>query len=174
MPPDNSVGEYGFDFTRFGPRVPTVLVSPLIEAGTVFRVAANATPLDHTSILKTIETRWNLPNLTARDAAAVDVDGVLTLSAARTDDPLEAVVVPVAAEPNPNADKVSHLQEVQAELVSRLPVPDGKGGVQHTMPRLKTNREYRDYIRTRTAAWQASRKASATATHPRHKRGPHS
>jgi phospholipase C len=32
--PDDSAGEYGFDFTRFGPRVPTVLVSPLIAAGT--------------------------------------------------------------------------------------------------------------------------------------------
>ena len=31
-------GEFGFDFTRFGVRVPTVLVSPWIEAGTVFRV----------------------------------------------------------------------------------------------------------------------------------------
>ncbi len=38
-PPDNSVCEYGFDFTRFGPRVTTVLVSPLIAAGTVFRVS---------------------------------------------------------------------------------------------------------------------------------------
>ncbi len=53
VPPDNSVGEYGFDFKRFGPRVPTVLVSPLIAAGTVFRVPAGAMPLDHTSILKT-------------------------------------------------------------------------------------------------------------------------
>jgi phospholipase C len=45
-------------------------------------------PLDHTSILKTIETRWNLPALTARDAAANDVGDVLTLTQPRTDDPL--------------------------------------------------------------------------------------
>jgi len=166
VPPDNSVGEDGFDFKRFGPRVPAVLVSPLIEAGTVFRAPANAASLDHTSILKTIETRWNLPNLTARDAAAIDVGGVLTLTTPRIDDPLAGVVVPVAAEPNPNANFVSHLQEVQAELVSRLPVPDDKGGFHHTMPRLKTNLEYREYIRARTAAWQASRKASSTTTHP--------
>lgn len=44
-PPDDTIGEYGFDFTRFGPRVPTVLVSPLIEAGTVFRVPTWAHPL---------------------------------------------------------------------------------------------------------------------------------
>jgi phospholipase C len=167
IPPDDSAGEYGFDFTRFGPRVPTVLVSPLIAAGTVFRVAANAMPLDHTSILKTVEKRWNLPNLTARDAAAVDVGAVLTLKTARTDDPLAGAVVPVAAAQNPNANKPSHLQQVQAELVSRLPVPDGKGGMHHTMPVLKTNNDYRNYIRERTEAWKAARKTSANPTHTR-------
>jgi phospholipase C len=161
VPPDNSAGEYGFDFTRFGPRVPTVLVSPLVAAGTVFRVAANAMPLDHTSILKTVETRWNLPNLTARDKAASDIGAVLTLAATRRDDPLAGVVVPVAATQNPDSDRPSHLQEVHAELVSRLPVPDGKGGVHHTMPVLKTNSDYKNYIRVRTAAWKASRKPAA-------------
>ena len=34
-PPDTSTGEFGFGFDRFGPRVPTVLVSPLIAPGTV-------------------------------------------------------------------------------------------------------------------------------------------
>ena len=62
-PPDDSAGEYNFHFKRFGPRVPTLLISPLISPGTVFRVPAGAMPLDHTSILKTIETRWNLPAL---------------------------------------------------------------------------------------------------------------
>jgi phospholipase C len=157
VPPDNSAGEYGFDFTRFGPRVPTVLVSPLIQAGTVFRVDAGAMPLDHTSILKTIETRWNLPALTARDAAAGDVGNVLTLTQPRTDDPLQGVTVPVATEVNPNQDIPSHLQEVHAELVAQLPVPDGQGGTHHDMPRLKTNADYKAYIRARTEAWRASR-----------------
>jgi phospholipase C len=166
VPPDDSAGEFGFDFKRFGPRVPTVLVSPLIAAGTVFRVAANAMPLDHTSILKTVETRWNLPSLTARDAAAVDVGAVLTLTTPRSDDPVAGVTVPVAAAKNPNANKPSHLQQVHAELVSRLPVPDSKGGLHHTMPTLKTNSDYRNYIRTRTAAWKAARRSSAAAAPP--------
>ncbi|MFC7756042.1 alkaline phosphatase family protein [Tsukamurella soli] len=34
-PPDDSSGEFGFDFARSGPRVPTVPASPLIQAGTV-------------------------------------------------------------------------------------------------------------------------------------------
>jgi phospholipase C len=165
VPPDNSAGEYGFDFTRFGPRVPTVLVSPLIAAGTVFRVADGAMPLDHTSILKTIEVRWNLPALTARDTAAVDVGDVLTLTQPRTDDPLEGVTVPVSTAQNPDIDRPSHLQQVQAELVAQLPVPDGYGGTHHTMPLLRTNSDYKSYIRERTQAWLDSRKPRASSTH---------
>jgi phospholipase C len=164
-PPDSSAGEFGFDFKRFGPRVPAVLVSPLIVKGTVFRVSANATPLDHTSILKTVENRWKLPALTARDAAASDIGAVLTLSAARTDDPLQGVVVPVAAGQAPGADEPSHLQQVHAELVSQLPVPDGRGGTHHTMPPLKTGDDYTAYIRARTDAWKASRSGKTSSAH---------
>jgi phospholipase C len=156
-PPDNSAGEYGFDFKRFGPRVPTVLVSPLIPAGTVFRVPAGGIPFDHTSILKTIETRWNLPALTARDAAAIGVGDVLTLTQPRTDDPLQGVTVPVATEQNPDEDRPSHLQEIHAELVAQLPVPDEQGGIHYAMPELRTNSDYEAYIRARTEAWRASR-----------------
>ena len=81
-PPDNTAGEFGFGFNRFGVRVPTLLISPLIAPGTVYRVPAGSTPLDHTSILKTVEQRWNLPPLTARDAAAPGFGDVLTLDAA--------------------------------------------------------------------------------------------
>jgi phospholipase C len=164
-PPDNSVGEDGFDFKRFGVRVPTVLVSPLITPGTVFRVPTGATPLDHTSILKTVETRWNLPSLTARDAAALDVGAALILSVPRTDDPLAGVVVPVSTTPVPNAEVPSHLQQVHAELVSQLPVPDAQGRYHHTMPVLTTSADYRNYIRTRTAVWKASKSFNASAAH---------
>ena len=163
VPPDNSVGEDGFDFKRFGPRVPTVLVSPLIAQGTVFRVAAGAMPLDHTSILNTVETRWQLPHLTARDAAAQNIGAVLTLAVARTDDPIAGVVVPKAGEPNPFADRPSHLQQVHAELVSELLVPDEQGGAHHTMPALNTNSDFRAYIHARTEAWKASRRGNAPA-----------
>ncbi|HUE24807.1 MAG TPA: alkaline phosphatase family protein [Bryobacteraceae bacterium] len=163
-PPDQDAGEYGFDFTRFGPRVPAVLVSPLIAAGTVFQVPAGAAPLDHTSILKTVEIRWSLAALTARDAAASGLGAVLTLSAPRTDDPLEGVVVPVAGGENPDEDRPSHLQQVHAELVSQLPVPDEQGGTHHTLPALKTSDDYADYIRARTNAWKESRRKKASGT----------
>ena len=101
VPPDNTPGEYGFDFKRFAVCVPTVIVSPLVAPGTIFRVPAGTTPLDHTSILKTVEKRWELHALTARDAAAPDVGDVLTLNTARTDDPLQGVKVPQASGKDP-------------------------------------------------------------------------
>jgi phospholipase C len=127
-PPDHDTGEFGFDFTRFGVRVPTVLVSPLIAPGTVYRVPAGSTPLDHTSVLKTVEQRWGLPALTARDAAAPGFGDVLTLTAPRTDDVLAGVTVPTSSGPGPSAGMPSHLQEVQAELVSRQ-FPAGKSSI---------------------------------------------
>jgi len=164
VPPDNDAGEYGFDFKRFGLRVPTVLVSPLIAAGTVFRVPANSMPLDHTSILKTVEQRWGLPALTARDAAAPGLGAVLTLKTARTDDPLQGVTVPQAKGSNHSEHQPSHLQQVLAELVAKLPVPDAAGGTHHQMPTLRTNSEYRTYIEERVAAWKASRKKKEVRT----------
>jgi phospholipase C len=158
-PPDHSVGEFGFDFTRFGVRVPAVLVSPLIPAGTVFRAPAGGPPLDHTSILKTVERRWGLPALTARDAAAPDFGGALSLSAPRTDDPLQGVAVPSFSGANPATDHPSHLLQVHAELVAELPVPDSAGGMHHEMPQLNTESDYRRYIQERTEAWKASRRA---------------
>jgi phospholipase C len=53
----------GFD--QLGPRVPVVVISPFSKAHYVSHVVH-----DHTSITKFIETRFNLPSLTARDAAA--------------------------------------------------------------------------------------------------------
>ncbi|QNK02110.1 alkaline phosphatase family protein [Dyella telluris] len=157
VPPDATAGEYGFDFKRFGPRVPTLLISPLIAAGTVFRVPAGSMALDHTSILRTVETRWGVAALTARDAAAPDVGDALTLATPRTDDPLAGVMPPTSKGKNPAAGEPSHLQQVYAELVSRLPVPDAQGNTGHVMPVLKTEAEVDRYIDERLAAWKASR-----------------
>ncbi|MFE6053224.1 alkaline phosphatase family protein [Kitasatospora sp. NPDC056446] len=122
-PGDGTVGEFGFDFRRFGVRVPTVLVSPLIAPGTVYRSPDPAAQLDHTSILRTVERRWSLPALTARDAAAADIGAALTLTVPRTDDVLAGVTAPPPAAVNPSAGNVSHLQQVYADLVARQLIP---------------------------------------------------
>lgn len=159
-PPDDCIGEYGFDFKRFGVRVPAVLVSPLIAPGTVFRVPEGSTPLDHTSILKTLELRWNLPALTARDAAAPDFGDVLTLKTPRTDDPLKGVSVPVSGGQHPAPDAPSHLEQAHAELVSQLPVQDKHGTSSPAETgMLKTSADYKSYINSRTAAFDAQRQS---------------
>jgi phospholipase C len=99
--------------------VPTLLISPLIAPGTVYRVPDGSVPLDHTSLLKTVEQRWNLPPLTARDAVAPGFGDVLTLAAPRTDDVLAGVTVPVSGSAGPSAGQVSHLEAVRDELYAR-------------------------------------------------------
>jgi phospholipase C len=53
------------DFARYGFRVPAAIVSPFAKRDYVSHVVH-----DHTSILKLVETKFNLPALTARDANA--------------------------------------------------------------------------------------------------------
>jgi phospholipase C len=144
-PPGDDTGEFGFDFTRFGVRVPAVLISPLIEAGTVFRVPAGTTPIDHTSILKTVQQRWGLPSLTARDAAAPGLGGVLNLTTPRTDDALAGVTVPAAAGTGPSAALPSHLQEVQADLISRQ-YPAGQHPAADALASENSGTAYSNYI----------------------------
>jgi phospholipase C len=56
------------DFTYTGYRVPLIVVSPYTKKNYVSHTVA-----DHTAILKLIETRFNLPALTKRDAAQMDM-----------------------------------------------------------------------------------------------------
>nr|AYM54428.1 phosphoesterase family protein [Phaselicystis flava] len=73
----------GFQFDRFGPRVPTLLVSPMVEPGTVFRsLKGLTTPYDHTSIPATILTLAGIDRSCWKLFDRVDVaptfEGVLT------------------------------------------------------------------------------------------------
>jgi phospholipase C len=61
-------GEGSWRYDRYGFRVPAVIVSPYARPDYVSHEIH-----DHTSILKLIETKWNLPPLTRRDAAADDL-----------------------------------------------------------------------------------------------------
>lgn len=103
-PPDGASdpGEEGFHFDRYGVRVPAVLVSPYIEAGTVFR-SPTAVPYDHTSILATLRDWLQIPaqNMltSARAKEAPTFDDVLTRNTPRADKPTialgEAALKPV-------------------------------------------------------------------------------
>jgi len=68
-------------YTRFGFRVPTVIVSPFARPGYVGSVEHPEVAYDHTSILRVIERKWNLAPLTERDARAADPLVALDLEA---------------------------------------------------------------------------------------------
>lgn len=85
-PPATPVGRparNGFTFDRFGPRVPSVIVSPYVQPGSVIRPPEDGPPFDHTSLIATLDALFGLaPPLSARVAAAPDL-----LSALRLDGP---------------------------------------------------------------------------------------
>jgi phospholipase C len=152
-PNDGSVGENGFDFSRFGLRVPAVLVSPLIAAGTVFRGSG---PIDHTSVLKTISERWGTQSLTDRDRAAASLGDVLTLTQARTDDPLEGVQAPAFSAEHPNAAVPSNIDRIHAARVAELPIRNEKGYYEENVdpPAFASTADLSNFIRDRSAAWK--------------------
>jgi len=157
IPPDNSAGELNFDFKRFGLRVPTLLISPLIEAGTVFRTTSS-TPFDHTSILATLEARFGLPSLTKRDAAAPDVGAVLTLQKARTDDPLSGVKVPSSSGVKPAITKPDKFQTALAANAESLPIDEpGANGHYHVAPAFTTGKAAMAYARQRYGQYAQQR-----------------
>jgi phospholipase C len=63
-------------YDTYGFRVPAVIVSPYARPDCVL-----SDVFDHTSVLKLIEEKWNLPALTRRDAAATSPLGALDLTA---------------------------------------------------------------------------------------------
>jgi phospholipase C len=68
IPPSLQPGDPPGSYDKLGPRVPAIVVSPYSIPGGVTNVTH-----DHTSILATIEAKWNLPALTNRVANAATV-----------------------------------------------------------------------------------------------------
>ena len=84
-PPDGIVANpYKFNFDFYGVRVPAVIVSPYIPAGSKIQPPTTPGgpnwPFDHTSIIKTVREVFNLgAQLTRRDAAAPSLSSALSL-----------------------------------------------------------------------------------------------
>ena len=64
------------DYFGYGPRVPLLIVSPFVQAGTVYHGVAS-----FESVLAFIEANWSLPSLTARDANANNLMDAFNFSA---------------------------------------------------------------------------------------------
>lgn len=104
--------KFGFDFARYGVRVPAVIVSPLLP----HKVDHNL--YDHTSVLATIEWLFGLPPLTQRDKTAKVIDGVKTASTPRTDCPQRLNYT------QPPGAKPSRLSAAQKVAREAEPIPD--------------------------------------------------
>ncbi len=65
IPPNLAAGDAPGGYDMYGPRVPAIIVSPYAKPHSVSDVI-----YDHTSVLASIEAKWNLPALTDRDANA--------------------------------------------------------------------------------------------------------
>ena len=142
-------GKEGFTFNRFGVRVPTILVSPWIQAGTVFR-SPTTTPYDHTSILATLRDWLSIPSgkmlTSARITAAPTLEQVLTLPQARTDIPNisqpvgEIKATATFKQPNP----------IQQSLVSAYAAQQGMDPAA-VLSTIKTRQDAIDYFQSNPA-----------------------
>jgi phospholipase C len=133
VPPD-ACNQDGFDFSRYGLRVPAVLVSPYIPAGSKIRVApqdqvlaGNATPFDHTSILATLRKLFNLgTEFTARDSIAPDLLSALNLGIPTNDGPdnmsTPKLVVSTPGLVARGGAPPNHMQLGLAQMAASLPV----------------------------------------------------
>ena len=106
VPPNVAPGDPPGAYDRYGFRVPAVIVSPYARSDYVSHVVH-----DHTSVLRLVETKWNLGALTYRDANAsnlldsIDFDSPPafatppTLPAPRTPRPPNESYIPPAGAP---------------------------------------------------------------------------
>lgn len=75
--PPAGPGEFQFEgYTRYGFRVPNVVISPWAKKNFVSHMV-----YDHTSVLAFLEHKWNLPALTIRDANANNMLDFIDLDA---------------------------------------------------------------------------------------------
>ena len=111
----------GFRFDRFGVRVPAVVISAAIPAGSVLRPPPGGAPFDHTSIIRTVQELFDLgPPLTPRVAAAPSLLTLLDPKGAINPGPRRIDCAPVA----PPREEVIRLRKV-----------DHLGGLQFSMTR---------------------------------------
>lgn len=81
--PGSKYNIHKYTFQDYGPRVPAIVVSPLIDKNLI-----DHRLYDHSSVPKTLEEMFGLAAMTERDKAAASLASLITLSKPRTDTPL--------------------------------------------------------------------------------------
>jgi phospholipase C len=85
----SGANQYGFRFDQYGPRVPAVVISPLIPRNVI-----DHREYDHTSVLATVERLFGLQPLTARDREALDLLSLASLPIPRPGAPTSISLQP--------------------------------------------------------------------------------
>jgi len=117
--PGSEYNHHGFTFEHFGPRVPAIVVSPLIPANLVdHRI------YDHSSIPATIARVFGTEEMTWRDNFANGLNSLATLKTAMTDVPKIL--------PSPPAEAMARVMAppiVGAKPVARAEAPVNEGNL---------------------------------------------
>jgi phospholipase C len=123
VPPPAAVDESS-EFQRLGVRVPALLVSPLVaKSSTSTSLLGDETHFDHTSIIKTILTRFcnvdgHIPKLSARVAAAEHLGHLLA-------DPVTTAARTSVADYTEIANRMTQWRQSWAEARYQQPVAAG-------------------------------------------------
>lgn len=107
----NRPGQLGFGFDRLGQRIVSILVSAYIDAAVI------STQHDSTSMLATLEQKFKLPPLTARDAAATSFAGAFNRTTPRPRSEWPRLRVRQLSAAEEKSDTTLPLNELQQALV---------------------------------------------------------
>lgn len=92
----------GFDYDRYGVRVPAIFINPRIKPGTVLRPRDGFSVFDHTSLISTLRQQFLLgAPLTGRDAGAPMIEGLITSPTPVNDFSPADLPLPVCPPPPP-------------------------------------------------------------------------
>ena len=174
--PKDKYNQYGFTFEQYGPRVPAIVISPLIPKNTI-----DHRLYDHASIPAMIKAVFGAGPLSARDGQANSPDHLLSLQSAREDAPMILPTPAAAAAQRVMSMAVPDLNTVVAsrpdETVNQgtLPVilnsalrqdlemsPDQRAQILKRVQSIKTREQARQYlaeVQTKLRARRAARDA---------------
>ena len=168
-----SDGLSGFDFTRFGVRVPALFISPYIERGTILKRTPGR-EFDHASLGATARALFarRADPLNERDANARTFEDVLTLDVPRPDGDtpkkldrrkLKSPSKPANVGNRPLSDHQSSQVAVASRLDEMLPADQRVLGTKpefKTLQAIRTEQRAQDYIKAVTrrarAYWKQS------------------
>ena len=142
--------QYGFDFSLYGPRVPAVVICPLVPRNLV-----DHRLYDHTSVLATTHALFNLPSLTKRDAAARTLLSLASLPAPRATptrlpDPAPADhtdAAPVDKSKSADTGNVPAFLMVARKLAAHLSPPALHGEILDQARKVETLTHAGDFLR---------------------------